>query len=151
MFEELIEILRELIVHIARWIGIGKHISPTDNKFFADYPKLTLEQRKFAIDQAIQYHKSLSTFSQGAIDATLREAFGLPPSVHGLDKAGPALTSGVLVGVPWEITESGRQPKIKVLTVQATWEDTLDDVRRKAREAIREFLRDTDAKWHILL
>lgn len=151
MLEELVELLRELIVHIARWIGLGRQISPADNKFFRDYPNITLEQRQFAIDKAIEYHKSLSAFSQGTRDATIREAFGLPQSVHGLDKAGPALTSGVLVGVPWEITEKGKEPKIKVLTIQATWDDTLEDVRRKAREAIKKFLKDTDLVWRILL
>lgn len=149
--EELIELVRELIVRLARLFGLGQDVTPSDRQQFAGYDWLTLEQRHEVIGRAREYNAALNKFSFEGSRVSLSEAFNLPTGISPLQPAGPANTSGVIISVPWKETRRDGKVVIRRVDVQGEWNDRASDIRRKAQEAINEIIKNCDSRIDILL
>lgn len=92
----------------------------------------------------------LRDFFAGSSDTTLADAIPGAANLGGFDSGGPADISGYIVTVPFEREPSKGRKSIGKVRVNVEWDDTLEEVRQKARDAIRGIIGATDMRFRLM-
>lgn len=142
---------RSAVFRIAQRVSEGQILTASTDDAFIDAGETTISQRLELIALGKAQARGVESFINGGGELTYGKALGVPEGVKSGDVAGPADTSGGIVIVPWEKELIPGKKTFDKVRIWADWDDTIDDIRRKAREVIKKFLGNSDMPWRLLL
>lgn len=92
----------------------------------------------------------LRDFFSGGSEQTLSDVIPGAANLGGFQSGGPGDISGYIVTVPFERSPTGGRKTIGKVRINIEWDDTLEDVRNKARQVVRKFMGKTDTQFRLL-